>query len=99
LNDALERNVSGGGVFFVGDGPSSPDFHAWEMLDQVIQALHLRWLFLTREFSVQSPRLVLRHRQPFAPAPIPRRLPQKVSRKHIISIKTTTFLSSLVECK
>jgi hypothetical protein len=36
LNEVLVRNAAGVGTFFVGSAATSPDFHAWEMCDQVL---------------------------------------------------------------
>jgi hypothetical protein len=47
LNDVLVRNAAGGGTFLVGSAATSPDFHAWEMCDQVRVILLLQLLLLS----------------------------------------------------
>ena len=46
LNDVLVRNVAGDSTFLLGSAATSPDFHLWEMCDQVLPPLLLLLLML-----------------------------------------------------
>ncbi len=78
LNEVLVRNAAGGGTFFVGTAASTPDFHAWEMCDQVgCCCCHRRRLSQILS-SVQPSRLILQIGQPPAQARGPWGVPSAV---------------------
>ncbi len=54
LNDVLVRNVAGDNTFLLGSAATSPDFHLWEMCDQVLPPLLLLLLLLLPTHTLSS---------------------------------------------